>query len=243
MTARLLVDAGNTRVKWVVVDGASWSEPGFAHYSDLTDLAASLRPDMVVHLASVASETQRACLDACLNTLPLAVHEITTGESFADLENGYDQPGQLGVDRWMALVGARARTASAVLVVSAGTALTVDALSASGRFLGGLILPGRELMRRALLTGTARINAAPGHKRDFPTNTLDAVESGIMEAMAGAIRSQRDRLASVSGRMPGCYLTGGDAVTLMAHLDGPVEHLPTLVLEGIDRVAREGWAG
>ncbi|MFN3716781.1 MAG: type III pantothenate kinase [Thiobacillus sp.] len=239
MSLRLLVDAGNSRVKWVVVDGETWSTPGQACYDDLTGFSASLRPGMCVYLACVASDAQRARLYGCLNAVRLTVHELRAGERFGALENGYAQPGQLGVDRWMALIGARARTQSPVLVVSAGTALTVDSLTASGRFLGGLIVPGRTLMRHALQAGAARVGPDRGDKRDFPVCTADAVESGIAEAMAGAVRAQRDRLARVAGCMPRCFVTGGDARDLMASLDWPAEHLPALVLEGMDWAAKK----
>ena len=239
MTSHLLIDAGNTRVKWVVVEDGEWSEPGQAFYVDLTALSASLRTGMVVYLASVASDAQNLRLKNCLAAAQVTVRTLTAEADFDALENGYESPDQLGVDRWMALIGARARSQLPVLVVSAGTALTIDALSESGRFLGGLILPGKTLMRDALNTGTARVRATSGEKRDFPNCTADAMESGILEAMAGAVRTQRDRLAGVSQHSPLCFVTGGDALDLIPALDGQVQHLPALVLEGMDCVARK----
>lgn len=242
MTARLLIDAGNTRVKWVVVEDKRWSIPGHAEYADLTVLSASLKPGLAVYMASVASDANIQRLENCLAAAQLTIRPLMAEAGFDGLENAYSPPEKLGVDRWMALIGARARTQSPVLVVSAGTALTIDALSASGRFLGGLIVPGSAMMRAALQTGTAHVHAASGEKRDFPNCTADAVESGIVEAMAGAIRTQRDRLARLSGGSVLCFMTGGDAQYLMPSLEWPVQHLPALVLEGMDCVTGKDQA-
>lgn len=139
----------------------------------------------------------------------------------------------------MCLLGARARTPRATLVVSAGTAMTIDALSAAGEFLGGLILPGMALMRSALQQGTARAAAPDGSWQAFPRCTADAAYSGIIAALLGAIRAQYDRLATRSGEPPGCLITGGGAEVLLPYLAIAAEHVPMLVLEGVDRVARE----
>ena len=111
------------------------------------------------------------------------------------LVNGYDHPSRLGADRWVALAGARSRVLAAhqarpALVVMVGTAVTVDALDADGRFLGGLILPGFGVMLRALEMGTAGLKVPTGEVVDFPTNTSDALMSGGANAIAGAIERQ-----------------------------------------------------
>ena len=121
------------------------------------------------------------------------------------VRNGYDHPVRLGVDRWVALIGARQRVlargeATPALVIMVGTAVTVDALDADGKFLGGLILPGFGLMLRALEMGTAGLKAPTGEAVDFPTNTSDALMSGGTDAIAGA--STAGRSSSEAGQRP-----------------------------------------
>jgi type III pantothenate kinase len=154
------------------------------------------------------------------------------------VKNTYSNPHQLGADRWMGLIAARQRTDEAVLVVSVGTAMTVDALSVDGTFLGGVIVPGVHLMQQALRQGTARIDEAVGAWQAFPNATAAAVQSGIVAALCGAIAQQHARLAEVAGMVPRCLLTGGDAEKVLSHLRISAEHVPELVLEGIDCVAR-----
>jgi type III pantothenate kinase len=115
-------------------------------------------------------------------------------------------------------------------------------LSADGVFLGGLIVPGLVMMQQSLRQGTARVAEVDGVWQAFPSTTADAVQSGIVAALCGAIQVQHARLAERSGVMPHCYLTGGDAALLLPHLALSVEYAPTLVLEGIDRVAKEDEA-
>lgn len=243
MTARLLVDAGNTRLKWVRVENGVWQSPGQSGYDDLSAFAASLHAGMTVWLASVASAANETRVLHCLEAARANVHPLVSAAHFDELENGYAQPAQLGVDRWMALIAARARTREPVLVVSAGTALTVDAINDAGRFVGGVIVPGFRLMRDALLSGTARVRVQQGQVRNFPDCTQDAVQTGVTRALLGVIQAQRDHLAALAGGLPHCLLTGGDAPVLIDHLAGNVQHVPALVLEGVDCVARKECGG
>src|SRR5205085_1163284 len=134
--------------------------------------------------------------------------------------NGYDHPNRLGTDRWVALVGARHRvlamggTPRPALVVMVGTAVTVDALDETGRFLGGLIIPGFGLMLRALEMGTAGLKAPTGDVRDFPTNTSDALMSGGAHSIAGAIERTYRRLRDRTRQEPVLLMSGGAALKL-----------------------------
>ncbi|MCA1978248.1 MAG: type III pantothenate kinase [Thiobacillus sp.] len=236
---RLLLDAGNSRLKWALVEGARWLSQGQADYADLSGLSAVLTPGTRAYVASVTRDENAIRLRVCLEQANVPARWLSAGERFDDVENGYAQPAQLGVDRWMALIGARKRTQSACLVVSAGTAVTIDAMTATGRFIGGLIVPGKALMRGALQAGTARVGTGSGNWRDFPRSTEDAVESGLVAALAGAIAAQYARLAAQSAEAPRCLVSGGDAEWLLPHLAVPAEPAPALVLEGLDCVARK----
>lgn len=238
---RLLMDAGNSRLKWAVVEAGQWRAQGASEYADWSALEAQLTAGTDCFIASVANTVHEQQLAALLEAAGLGATWMTAEAGFAEVKNTYLNPRQLGVDRWMGLIAARRRTRESVLVVSVGTAMTVDALSADGVFVGGVIVPGVRLMRQALQQGTARVADAAGHWQAFPRTTADAVESGIVAALCGAIQLQHARLAEAAGTTaPHCLLTGGDAGVLLPHLAVPTEHVPALVLEGIDCVTKEG---
>ncbi|MHB1216337.1 MAG: type III pantothenate kinase [Thiobacillus sp.] len=235
---RLLIDAGNSRLKWAVVEKGQWCAHGRSDYTDWAALKAQLKAGTDCFIASVTSAANEHQLAELLEATGINAKWLTAEAAFAGVSNRYLSPQQLGVDRWMGLIAVRQRTCRPVLVVSVGTAMTVDALSADGVFLGGVIVPGVNLMQQALTQGTARVADATGHWRPFPRSTADAVQSGIVAALCGTIRGQYAHLAEASGTPPLCLLTGGDAETVLPHLDVPAEHVPALVLEGIDCVAQ-----
>jgi type III pantothenate kinase len=140
----------------------------------------------------------------------------------------------MGVDRWLALIGAHRLCAGAVLVVDAGTAITYDLLLASGRHLGGLILPGIEMMRGSLLAGTNIPRVEP-EERDLPwaADTGAAVGVGTIEAPAALVERLRRRLTAAAGGPSTVLLTGGDAERLRPALEEPVRVEPDLVLRGL----------
>ena len=242
-TRHVLIDAGNTRLKWVLVVDSQWQDHGSSDYSDLSALASVLSAGMKCTIASVTRVDHEHQLKTLLTRYAIEPRWLAATAQFQDVINTYVNSAQLGVDRWMGMLAARLRSRSATLVVSAGTAMTVDALSAEGRFLGGLIVPGRSMMQQSLLQGTARIGAEIGDWQPFPRSTADAVHSGIIVALCGAVRQQYAQLARQCGCKPRCVLTGGDALMLLPHLDLTAELAPYLVLEGIDRVVREDVAG
>lgn len=235
---RLLIDAGNSSLKWAVVEDEQWRAHGRGDYGDWSALQAQLTSGTRCFIASVTRAANERQLATLLEAASIAPAWLKTEATFADMKNAYVNPQQLGVDRWMGLIGARQRTHEPVLVASVGTAMTVDALTADGVFLGGVIVPGVALMRQALRRGTAQIADEAGEWQAFPRTTADAVQSGIVAALCGAIHVQHARLAEASHATPRCLVTGGDAGMLLPHLDMPAEQVPSLVLEGIDCVAR-----
>lgn len=237
---RLLLDAGNTRLKWAVVEDGRWLAQGSAPYSDLSALTPVLEQQAVCYIASVVRTQHEAQVAALLASHSISPIWLTTASTFSDVSNSYLDPRQLGVDRWMGLLASRQRSQVATLVVSLGTAMTVDALSAEGTFLGGLIVPGMVMMQRALQQGTSNVAEASGICQAFPRTTADAVQSGIIAALSGAIQRQFELLTEVAGEPPRVILTGGDAEALLPFLDLQVELVPLLVLEGMERVTREG---
>jgi len=237
---RLLLDAGNTRLKWAVVEDGKWLAQGSAPYNDLSAITPVLQQQATCYIASVVRTQHEVQIAALLASHSLTPIWLTTESTFSDVSNTYLIPLQLGVDRWMGLLASRQRSQVATLVVSVGTAMTVDALSGEGEFLGGLIVPGIVLMQQALQQGTSNVAEVSGICQAFPRTTADAVQSGIISALCGAIQRQFEHLTKVAGKPPRVILTGGDAEALLPFLDMQVEWVPLLVLEGMERVTREG---
>lgn len=236
----LAVDAGNTRLKWGLHDGKVWLEQGWVATADADRLDDAWRklaaPDKIV-ASNVAGPGVRALVEEACGRWPVGVRWAVAVESQCGVRNGYENPAQLGSDRWAALIAARAIAPEGCVVVSAGTAMTVDALSADGVFLGGMIVPGLAAMRRALAESTAAVAVEGGGFRAFPANTADAVYSGALSAMAGAVGRMAGALSKEQGRAPVCLLSGGDAERLLPLLSGKATIVDNLVLEGLIRIA------
>ncbi len=246
----LAIDIGNSRLKWALYaaphPGATLLQHGAVFLETIDELAdkdwKGLRDPASMLGCCVAGDAIRRRVEEQLELWDVEPHWVVPGLHAAGLTNGYDHPGRLGADRWVALAGARARVLAGVaprgrarpaLVVMVGTCVTVDALDADGRFLGGLILPGFGLMQRALEMGTAGLKGPTGEVVDFPTNTSDALRSGGTNAIVGAIERQARRLRQRTGEEPLLLMTGGAAVKLAPVTDLPFETVDTLIFDGL----------
>ena len=231
----LCLDAGNTRLKFGLLDDTSWRLQGALDYGQLDGLLGRLpeKPARIV-ACNVAGDAVRQRIEALAAGLGLTSDWLTSSAAACGVKNGYDNPAQLGADRWAALIGARAQHAGAAIVVMAGTATTIDALDADGMFRGGLILPGLALMRAALARNTADLPHAAGHYRMQPANTDDAIVSGAIHATLGAI----ERMRAALGDDALCLLSGGAADELAPHLTLPCRRVDNLVLEGLAHYSR-----
>src|SRR5258706_6846367 len=194
----LAIDAGNSRVKWGWFEehdkNGGWSSVATVSLIEFAASSAHVNPFSATHenpariiISNVAGEGAHQLIvnwTSIFEAEPLWVR----GERQAcGVRNGSEPPDQLGPDRWAALMAARAlEPGRASLVVNAGTATTVDALSAEGEFLGGLILPGVDLMRFVLHEHTGRLPLQEGRFVRTPRNTVDAIETGCRHAQAGA---------------------------------------------------------
>ncbi|MDR0997190.1 MAG: type III pantothenate kinase [Zoogloeaceae bacterium] len=233
---RLCLDGGNTLLKWGLADKSGWAQRGLLRWEDLPQFAEEVRhfpPVSKTLLAHVAGDTREAALRAALPQY--RIEKIQSGKAAGGVINGYKNPEKLGVDRWCALIGARAHFKEASLVVTAGTATTIDSLSSDGHFLGGLILPGVGLMKHALAEHTAGLPfVEEGRHVAFADNTADAIVSGVLEAQAGAVERAFERLPNASL----CLVSGGAApalAPLLSHLSAQV--FPGLVLEGVRQLS------
>lgn len=223
----LCIDSGNTRIKWGLREGDAWVEQGVG-------LPDKIAADRIV-ACNVGGVSPRLTIEALADRLRVPLEWVRALPAQCGVVNGYDHPDQLGADRWAALIGARSLHRGDCLVVMCGTATTVDLLCADGRFAGGLILPGLDLMREALASGTADLPAAAGSFVDQPRNTFDAIASGALQATAGAIERMFRQLDPA--RDPLCLLSGGAAAGVSPRLTLPCKLVDNLVLEGLARIA------
>lgn len=235
----IAIDAGNTRIKWGVHDGSQWIDRGTLATADVALLGEAIDEwpaSARVVTCNVAGTTVGQTISRLLAERRLSTAVLHASETACGVRNAYERPGQLGADRWAALIGARGRTPQACLVVCAGTATTADLLDAQGQFHGGVILPGFDLMRASLAKNTAQLPLGLPDEGLFcsaPHNTLDAIFSGCLHAQAGAIERMFATLAGEPGAS--CLLTGGGADRLAQHLSIPCEVADNLILEGLVR--------
>ncbi|MBS4095911.1 MAG: type III pantothenate kinase [Sulfuricella sp.] len=238
----LAVDAGNSRIKWGCHDGQDWRRQGWVETPNaerlLQDWADIDTPRRIV-ISNVAGATVRDALEVVLAKWTVPILWLTASAEQCGVKNRYEQPAKLGSDRWAALIGAWRRTARASVVVNAGTALTVDALSDQGEFLGGMIAPGLSTMWRSLAAGTAQLDVLPGSYVRFPRNTADALYSGALAAMAGVVLRVRSELAQQSAAPPICLIGGGDGPALRELLGGEALLVDNPVLDGLIEIAQE----
>ncbi len=237
---RLLIDAGNTRIKWGLADGNGWLRSGTLPVDQAGELShqfAGVEGIQQVWASNVAgAEVARHIRDIGSGQQSDQCHFIVAQKAQCGVRNGYEHPAQLGSDRWAALIAAWHRVSGACLVVSSGTATTVDALSATGEFKGGLILPGVQLMQRSLNDATAQLGLAQGAYAAFPQNTADALYSGAIQACCGAIERQ---YALLGGSGIPVVLSGGASEILQNRLNLPVHVVDNLVLQGLLLIAQE----
>ncbi|MBU0604185.1 MAG: type III pantothenate kinase [Gammaproteobacteria bacterium] len=239
---RVLIDAGNSRVKWTWHDGVA---PFTVRAVDSMDVAA-MDASALARAWRAATSASYACVagdgvDAMIRAaLPAgcAAHRVRAARACCGITNFYAEPTQLGADRWLAVIGARALHAGPLIVATAGTATTVDALDADDRFLGGYILPGLQLMLESLARNTAGLPLARGKVAQWPRNTDDAIHSACVDAQAALIERAREQL----GDDATVLLSGGAAGQIAPRLRCPFTVADHLVLQGLIRFHESGAA-
>lgn len=243
----LVIDIGNSRMKWALHDARGWLVNGAIPNQDIGTLALRdwqnlPRPVRAVGV-NVAGEAARVRVEGQLARWRLPIEWLHATASAGGVDNRYAKPAQLGPDRWASLVAARRRAlqaggSAACIVVNAGTAVTIDALDVDGVFQGGLILPGIRLMVQALADNTAALKVPMGSYAHFPTNTADAIYSGAVHAICGSIELLRLKVRLDEPTVK-CYLSGGAAHEVAPYVSGPLEVVDNLVLEGVLLLAGE----
>lgn len=250
----LLLDIGNSRLKWAYSDGAELRLGGAAHRTNTPLPAAALdvwragiKPLRVV-AANVAGPAVAEALQAWTrDTWHIEPEFLVAQARGHGVVNGYAAPERLGVDRWAALVAVRQMQRGALCVVDCGSAVTFDVLDADGAHRGGAILPGMSMMQRALIEHTHGIFAGVRdgrtalHAGALAHDTATAIGIGTELGLAGAVERLISEAEKELGTALQCVVCGGDAPVLMEHLTRSCLHGPDLVLEGV-RVMAAGVA-
>ncbi|HVB84707.1 MAG TPA: type III pantothenate kinase [Rhodanobacteraceae bacterium] len=238
---RLLLDLGNTRLKWALhaagefdhAGALTWDTPGFD-----AALAAAWRDLPAIESAWAATVTdvaRRAAVTAAIAARWERTPRWAVASAAAcGVRNAYDDPAQLGVDRWLSLIAARVANDAPCVIAGCGTALTLDALAGDGQHLGGLIAPGPVLMRHALdATAPVLREAGAGCVVEVATRTADALTGGTWQATAALVERFSARMAPRLGGTPRLLLAGGDAAQVATLLEMPARVIADLVLRGL----------
>ena len=238
----LLLDGGNSQLKWAWVENGTFSEVGRTPYRDLTQLGEEwlqfADDDVKIVGCAVCGSVKKAMVEEQL-TRP--VEWLSSMPQALGIRNHYRRPEEHGSDRWFNALGSRRFTQNACVVVSCGTAVTTDALTEDNHYLGGTIMPGFHLMKEAMALKTANLNRPIGKVYPFPTTTPNAIASGMMDAVCGALMMMHGRLKDKTGggKPVDIIITGGGAARVVQALpesfvhDNQVKIVDNLVIHGL----------
>ena len=238
----LLLDGGNSQLKWAWVENGTFSEVGRAPYRDLTQLGEEwlqfADDDVKIVGCAVCGSVKKAMVE---EQLARPVEWLSSMPQALGIRNHYRRPEEHGSDRWFNALGSRRFTQNACVVVSCGTAITTDALTEDNHYLGGTIMPGFHLMKEAMALKTANLNRPIGKVYPFPTTTPNAIASGMMDAVCGALMMMHGRLKDKTGggKPVDIIITGGGAGRVVQALpesfvhDNQVKIVDNLVIHGL----------
>lgn len=234
----LLIDIGNSRLKWAVehdgliggVMAMDYRQPDFS--DRLRQCWLGIAPPKKIAIAAVSARAVSSAVLELSETLWPGIETLipqSSSQAFG-VSSAYDHPEKLGVDRWLAMIGAHRHYAGALCVADCGTAITFDALQADGRHLGGLIAPGLTLMKKTLASNTADLSfTAEFHQMQLANETNTAIANGVLLAAVGLI----ERAMQTFSREYQLILTGGDAEIVAAALSIASTIDKELVLKGL----------
>lgn len=245
----LVIDIGNTRLKWAWLTNTGLSDQQAVVHRDAkpgiwtTALFEAGHHAKRVLVSNVAGPVMGKTLThLCKREFNVEVEFVTATREFQGLTSGYLDPTLLGADRWLALIGAWTLARAPLCVVDAGTAVKVDSVDATGQHLGGLIAPGIHMMREALMRNTSDIARAAEHSTPslagvLANNTISAVSRGAVFALAGMADRAAELIEQNTGAKPRLFMTGGDAGMITGTMRSQGQIVPDLVLQGLAVVA------
>ena len=248
----LLVDLGNSRLKWASYQNGQLGSVGSLKY-DGENLATLMSaewsrlpvPGKICVSSDVDSRLTAVLSQWVEKQWATAAHIIAPKDHAYGVKNAYQDPLQLGSDRWAALVAVRNNIKGAAIIIDCGTAITIDVMNAEGEHLGGVIIPGIQMMQQSLFQGTHKINETDEKNERvlaaLGRNTREGVRSGIHtaviafinEMISDATKQTKQTKQQTKTEKMTPVITGGDAEVLLPFLDNNVIHKPTLVLEGL----------
>jgi len=236
----LIMDIGNSRIKWRSI-GQQASQVRSEVYQQeriseqLAEWFDKIESLTQVVVCSVAASEVNSRVKRFFEAQNVNIDFTTVSQKKAGVSNGYKNVVQLGVDRWVAMVSAYNKYQTAVCVIDAGTALTVDVVDNQGYHLGGLIMPGLNLMQQSLLSGTAGINDVTQSSLLLADNTADAVSAGCVQLLIAGIRPLIERIESQYDLNLVSVVTGGDAELLVEQAGCGLILEKWLILDGLEQ--------
>ena len=241
---RLLIDIGNTRIKWALLKEHELFEQGQCMHAEVTaafDQIGEHELQGIYWTCVAEGKVQQEIQHYVAQRWGRAVTALETSGRCCGVSNGYEQPERLGVDRWAAVIAARQLFQGAVCVVDCGSAVTVDVLDAGGDHLGGYIVPGLLLQQEFLRSGTAAVDVSETQiaGSGWGRNTDSCVVRGSAEAVAGLIERSSRELAKETGGEVTIIVTGGDAMGILPLLGMEAHYEEHLVLQGMAYMIRE----
>jgi len=241
----LVIDVGNTRLKWAWLTSTGLSDQQAVVRRDVKPgiwtaalFESGQKPSRVL-VSNVAGPAMAKTLaKLAKKKFRVGVEFVTAAPEYHGLTNGYLDPALLGADRWLALIGAWTKARTALCVVDVGSAVKIDSVDVNGQHLGGLIAPGIYMMREVLMSKTSGIARAAEHSTPslagiLANNTIGAISRGAVFALAGMADRAAEHIEQSSGIKPKIFMTGGDAGMITGTMRSQVEIVPDLVLQGL----------
>lgn len=245
----LLIDIGNTRIKWAVQEPGSWKtgEPLTRKQRAFKDLARpawkELETPARVIVSSVAGDDYGKSVHTWVKRRWKVIPEFLHAEAQqCGVSNAYSAPERLGSDRWANLLAVHAHYNGPAVVIDCGTAVTIDAIAGDGSHLGGLIVPGMDLMTMALTDGAPGVQIQEKDNQEVSLlgrSTESAVSGGVLYAAVSLIDRVSLDLKVELGNAAAIVLTGGDAMRILPLLSSKPDYDPDLVLKGLAVFAEE----
>lgn len=244
-----LLDIGNSALKWAVLQQGVLTRHGRCLY-DLRELEAQLaaawggmdQPQAAFVVSVGSAKVGKIVTEWMESHWGIAPHFVVSSAECLGIRNAYIEPERLGADRWVGMIAAYHKVQAPVCVVDCGTAITIDAISAKGEHLGGIIVPGLQMMRESLLKGTQGI-----HLRKHPSaqvsllarDTEGGVDGGTLYAVVAVIDRVLSDVTETLGKNVKYIITGGDASQILPLLAHDFIHESDLVLQGLAQIATE----
>ena len=246
---KLLVDIGNSRIKWTTLDSGRFTESHSfdrkktgiktsftSEWKELADIDA-------IYVSNVGGDKIAEHLtDWSEKKWQITPKFISSEQKRFGVTNAYQQADKLGVDRWLALIAARQHARQATCIIDCGTAITIDVVTKYGAHQGGMILPGITLMRETLSNSTSNLNdvVEDSEFKTLAVNTQSAIQSGTLYMVTASLERIVDDLNEQFNNRIRFIITGGDATIVMPLLPSFIAHYPDIVLKGLGYYARQG---